>query len=45
MDAAGIERAALVGTSLGGTVALGFVLESPERVRALVLVSTGHRRP
>ncbi len=41
MDAAGIERAALVGTSLGGTVALGLALESPERVHALVLVSTG----
>ena len=38
MDAAGMERAALVGTSLGGMVALGVALESPERVSALVLV-------
>jgi len=40
MDAAGMERAALVGTSLGGMVALGVALESPERVSALVLVGT-----
>jgi 3-oxoadipate enol-lactonase len=38
MDAAGMERAALVGTSFGGMVALGLTLETPERVSALVLV-------
>lgn len=38
LDGAGIERAALVGTSLGGRVALDVTLESPERVSALVLV-------
>jgi 3-oxoadipate enol-lactonase len=41
MDAAGMERAALVGTSLGGMIALGVTLETPERVSALVLVGAG----
>jgi pimeloyl-ACP methyl ester carboxylesterase len=41
MDTGGMQRAALVGTSLGGTVALGIALESPERVSALVLVDAG----
>jgi 3-oxoadipate enol-lactonase len=41
LDAAGIQRAALVGTSLGGRVALELALESPERVSALVLVGAG----
>jgi 3-oxoadipate enol-lactonase len=38
MDEAEMERAALVGTSFGGMIALDFTLESPERVTALVLV-------
>jgi 3-oxoadipate enol-lactonase len=41
MDAAGIERAALVGVSLGGRTALELAAESPERVSALVLVGPG----
>ena len=41
MDAEGIDRAAVVGVSLGGNTALGFTLESPERVSALVLVGAG----
>ena len=41
LGAAGSERAALVGTSLGGRVALELALESPERVTALVLVGSG----
>jgi pimeloyl-ACP methyl ester carboxylesterase len=40
LDAAGIERAALVGTSLGGKTALEFALDFPERVSALVLVGS-----
>lgn len=38
LDTLGIERAVVVGLSLGGAVALDFVLRQPERVRALVLV-------
>jgi 3-oxoadipate enol-lactonase len=41
MDTEGIDRAALVGVSLGGNTALELVLESPERVSALVLVGAG----
>lgn len=37
----GIERAALVGVSLGGRVALEVALERPELVSALVLVAPG----
>jgi 3-oxoadipate enol-lactonase len=35
------EPAALIGTSLGGTIALELALESPQRVAALVLVGSG----
>jgi 3-oxoadipate enol-lactonase len=38
LDAAGMERAALVGASQGGKIALDAALERPERVTALVLV-------
>lgn len=41
MDDAGITRAAVVGTSLGGNTALELAIESPERVSALVLVGAG----
>lgn len=41
MDAAGVDRAALVGCSIGGTIALDFALTQPDRVRALVLVAAG----
>ena len=41
MDEAKMQRAAVVGTSFGGMVALGLALESPERVSALVLVGAG----
>lgn len=37
MDSLGIERAALVGISIGGGAALSFALCSPERVEKLVL--------
>ena len=39
MDAAGVERAALIGNSMGGGVAVDFALTHPERVSALVLAS------
>jgi pimeloyl-ACP methyl ester carboxylesterase len=40
MDALGLARASLVGVSMGGGAALGFALQSPERVEKLVLVSS-----
>ena len=39
MDAAGVERAALIGNSMGGRVAVDFALTHPARVSALVLAS------
>jgi pimeloyl-ACP methyl ester carboxylesterase len=36
----GVERAVLVGCSMGGEIVLDFALEHPEQVAALVLVST-----
>jgi len=40
MDALGVERAALVGNSLGAAIALAAAVLAPERVTNLVLVST-----
>ena len=40
MDALGLERASLVGISMGGGAALGFALHSPQRVEKLVLVDS-----
>jgi pimeloyl-ACP methyl ester carboxylesterase len=39
LDAAGVERAVLIGNSFGGGVALRAAVVAPERVSALVLVS------
>jgi 3-oxoadipate enol-lactonase len=41
LDRHGFERAALIGVSLGGRVALEIALAAPERVAALVLVGSG----
>jgi 3-oxoadipate enol-lactonase len=41
MDAASVERAALVGCSMGGSTAIDFALEHPSRVSALVLAASG----
>jgi pimeloyl-ACP methyl ester carboxylesterase len=41
LDAMGIERAAVVGNSLGGLVALRLALSEPERVTALGLIASG----
>ncbi len=41
LDALGIERAALVGTSMGGGYSLDAALLAPERVAALVLICPG----
>jgi 3-oxoadipate enol-lactonase len=40
LDAAGVERGALVGTSFGGRTALEFAVDFPQRVSALVLVGS-----
>jgi pimeloyl-ACP methyl ester carboxylesterase len=37
LDAEGVDRAVVIGNSLGGTVALALALLRPERVRALLL--------
>jgi pimeloyl-ACP methyl ester carboxylesterase len=42
-DAVGIERAVVVGHSMGGAIALTMALDSPERVAGLVLIATGAR--
>ena len=40
LDALGVERAHLVGCSMGGRTAIDFTLEYPARVRSLVLVGS-----
>jgi pimeloyl-ACP methyl ester carboxylesterase len=41
MNALGIDRALLVGLSMGGKVSIDLALENPERVEAIVAVSSG----
>jgi pimeloyl-ACP methyl ester carboxylesterase len=40
MDALGLEKASLVGISMGGAISLGFSLRWPRRVEKLVLVDS-----
>lgn len=40
MDAAGIERAAIAGVSLGGMIAMELALAQPQRVEAIALICT-----
>jgi pimeloyl-ACP methyl ester carboxylesterase/DNA-binding CsgD family transcriptional regulator len=44
MDATGSQRAALFGTSEGGTLSMLFALAHPERTRALILYGSWARR-
>lgn len=44
LDRLGLERADVMGYSLGGLVALRTAIQHPDRVRRLVLVSVGFRR-
>lgn len=41
MDAAGVERAAVLGVSMGGIIAQALYERAPERVTGLVLAATG----
>ncbi len=41
VDALALPRCDLVGVSMGGSIALDFALDHPERVRRLVLISPG----
>lgn len=43
LDTMGIEKASLVGPSIGGLVALSFVTQFPERVKCLISVGSGYR--
>jgi pimeloyl-ACP methyl ester carboxylesterase len=40
MDALDLDRATLIGNSMGGAIALKFALQCPQRVNKLVLVSS-----
>ena len=44
MDRSGIERAAVVGFSLGGMIARRFALDHPERLSALAILHSAHDR-
>lgn len=41
LDAAGVERADVIGFSMGGIVAQQLAVDAPERLRRIVLVATG----
>lgn len=43
MDHVGIDRAVIVGLSVGGVIAQGLAALHPEKVRALVLCDTAHK--
>jgi pimeloyl-ACP methyl ester carboxylesterase len=43
LDSLGLDRAVLVGHSMGGAIALGFALSYPNRLAGLILVGTGAR--
>ena len=43
LDALGLERAAVAGFSLGGTIAMRAAIDHPDRIAALALVATSSR--
>jgi pimeloyl-ACP methyl ester carboxylesterase len=43
LDHLGIDRALLIGHSLGGTISLGYANRRPERVRGLIMLDSGIR--
>jgi len=43
LDAVGLERATVVGHSMGGAIALDFALHYPDRLAGLILVGSGAR--
>jgi pimeloyl-ACP methyl ester carboxylesterase len=43
LDDAGLERAAIAGFSLGGTIAMRAAIDAPDRVSALALIGTSSR--
>jgi len=45
MDHAGIEKASLIGNSLGGATSLRFALDSPQRLEKLILMGTAGSLP
>jgi len=45
LDAAGVERAHVIGTSMGGMIAQEFALQYPKRVRSLILGCTSPGGP
>ena len=45
LDQLGVDRCAVVGTSLGGTVAMHYAVRNPEHVAGLVLISPGSLEP
>ena len=45
LDAAGVEKCAIIGNSLGGAIAIGLALEHPELVEKLILMAPGGLSP
>jgi 3-oxoadipate enol-lactonase len=45
LDALGIKQTHILGTSMGGRIALALALQHPEHAKSLILVSTGAKVP
>ena len=41
LDAVGVQQAVLVGNSIGGMIAMQFALDNPDRVKGLLILSSG----